>query len=180
MKDKHPTDNRYYLYENIDPYYLDRENYKRMGVYPLTGEADGTNLRRMLCDVNEDGVRLVEEYFGNTVMIQQDSNWNSSVAEKDDAIGSIMLTGAMLDELWVYSFIRLGYYVYKFDIVGGLGIFADSVDQRWAVHHTYDEQFWADAPADWKDPEYRKNFICLQANGTAGTRNRHEMSGRVE
>jgi hypothetical protein len=62
-------------------------DFEQYGINVLPKEACAYG-QRLLCDVNRDGIRLLEDYF--LVQIVFTPNWNSRVGDKP-AIGSIML-----------------------------------------------------------------------------------------
>jgi hypothetical protein len=150
----------------------DRDTFPAIGLNPLTGEADGTNLGRLLCDVNEEGKRLVEEWFGGTVEVRPNSNWNNKV-DGQDSVGSVMLTRSALNELLRFAYVRAGCVVYEI----GVEHAGKQYRHVYAVKDTPGDiaDFWDNAPADWRTAD--KRTLCT--NGTAGTRNRHEISGRT-
>lgn len=80
---------------------------KAYGINALTGEACGYSLR-VLCDLNEDGVALIEEFFGSTLQVTENSNWNSQVEEKP-AVGSVMLARSIFQDLALYCLWRENY-----------------------------------------------------------------------
>ena len=67
------------------------------GINYLTGEACAYSMR-LLCDVNEEGKRTLEAFFGGTVTIAEGSNWNSEV-NGSEAIGSVLLSRGIFEDL---------------------------------------------------------------------------------
>lgn len=65
------------------------EDLQHYGINALTGESCAYAMR-LLCDVNEDGARLLRQYFGLPHDAALAANWNAQVNGKP-AIGSIML-----------------------------------------------------------------------------------------
>lgn len=77
---------------------------EQFGINWLTGEACAYSMRG-LCDLNEDGVELWEEF---TSMHVTDKNMNIEVAGKP-AINSIMLSRSTIEDLFKYVIWREGY-----------------------------------------------------------------------
>ena len=73
------------------------------GIKSLTGEACKFS-QRLLCDVNEDGLALLQDFFGIPELKLADP-WNSSVNDKP-SVGSIMLARAMWEPLAEFVFAR--------------------------------------------------------------------------
>lgn len=67
------------------------------GIDLLTGEACAYSMR-LLCDVNEEGKKLLEEFFGGCITIADGSNWNSGT-KYGGSVGSVMLTRSIFAEL---------------------------------------------------------------------------------
>jgi len=128
------------------------------GINALTGESCAIGLR-LLCDLNIDGVRLMQAYLGNNIESQAGSNWNSQVNGKD-AIASIMIGKYSLEDLAIFA---LSFYGYQsiFTTNGVISGFIDCDDNR--EHREYYRQA--------SDRHYK---------GTGkDSRNTHQFSGRV-
>lgn len=67
------------------------------GINILTGEACAYSMR-LLCDINEDGVKLIQDALGIEVGANSMRRHNSQVNGKP-SLFSVMLTQAMMDEL---------------------------------------------------------------------------------
>ena len=78
---------------------------RQFGINYLTGEACAYGMRK-LCDVNEDGVKLLSDFFG-CPELNLAQNWNSMVGEKP-AIGSVMLTLSCVQDLSQFAFFAHG------------------------------------------------------------------------
>lgn len=135
---------------------------KPFGITYLTGESCGLGMR-VLCDLDEDGKELVEAFLGNTTEVRPGTNWNCG------GIGSVLLPHSILLELACFAILHTG---------------DCSVAVRLDDHGTalgFSREEWKEASAERLD-NLRAAYGRLrtyQANGTAGTRNVHTMSGRV-
>lgn len=76
---------------------------EKYGINVLTGEACSFGMR-WLCDLNEDGVDLLQSFYGVTLSSE---NWNSQVNGKP-AIASFMLSRGTYVDLVVFLLFRLG------------------------------------------------------------------------
>ena len=130
---------------------------EKYGIIPLTGEACGLQWRR-LCEVTEHGRRILQKCFGLSEMTLAEA-WNLHV-------GSILLVPAMLIPLGVFALLESGcteVWLYANNTL--LGIEA----------------------ADPAEQIELSRKLCPEAivrtfgyRGTAGDRNVHMMSGRVQ
>ncbi|OAM91627.1 hypothetical protein AW736_02175 [Termitidicoccus mucosus] len=80
-----------------------------LGIKYLTAESCAFGMR-ILCDLNEDGVALVKNFFGCEPL---HANWNSHVGNKP-AIRSVMLSPFAFPELWIHAMIHRGATVLRF------------------------------------------------------------------
>ena len=128
------------------------DDLREYGVKPLTGEACGLGYR-LLCDVTEEGHRIIERCFDVTITLAEP--WNR------EAIGSIMLAPETLVPLGVFALLEsgcCGAWRHKDGSVVGI---------------------------EAGDAEHMRAFAAENAvrryayEGTAGSRNRHEFTGRV-
>lgn len=81
------------------------DDLRKDGVNILTAEACAYGYR-VLCDLNENGVSLVNNLFSSEnikVEFHLPECWNSTVCERNDAIKSIMLPRAMFEPLAVMA-----------------------------------------------------------------------------
>ena len=134
------------------------------GIDVLTGEACGLSYR-ILCDVTERGKQTIQKALGITNPGLPD-NWNRGDPE-DPHIGAIMLAPELLVPLAVFALLENGCReVWRTKSDGLLGIEpADDTQRVEAV-----KRFHAG----------NDNLVRRYAYaGTAGDRNRHEMSGRI-
>ena len=134
------------------------------GIDVLTGEACGLSYR-ILCDVTERGKQTIQKALGITNLGLPD-NWNRGDPE-DPHIGAIMLAPELLVPLAVFALLENGCReVFRTKSDGLLGIEpADDPQRVEAVKRFH-------AGSD--------NLVRRYAYaGTAGDRNRHEMSGRI-
>ena len=132
------------------------------GVDLLTGEACGL-MYRLLCDVTEQGKRLVEKCLSCELRLPE--SWNRGTKEEPH-VGAIMLTQEMRVPLSVFALLEAGCTeVWLYENGRLLGI----------------------EPGD--DPDLiercrkmaRESLVrTFRYGGTAGDRNVHVMSGRVQ
>jgi len=131
------------------------DHLRAYGINALTGEACSL-MYRLLCDITEDGKRLIEKCL--SCELRPPENWNSG------AIGSIMLTPEMLVPIAVFALLEAGcreVYVVGNAVVGIEESDRDAeVEQFLRVH--------GDA--------VRRRFAY---HGPLQDRNQHQMSGRV-
>ncbi len=133
------------------------------GIKPLTGEACGL-MYRILCDVTESGRKIVAKTLGIPQLSLPDA-WNRGSAT-DPHIGSIMLAPEMYLVLAVFALLEAGCIeVWQVRDDGLIGIESDdSADMIEASRRLIGDRM-------------QRSFGY---RGTAGDRNRHQMSGRVE
>jgi hypothetical protein len=132
------------------------------GIDLLTGEACGLSYR-LLCDVTEQGRRIIGKCLGIPNMVLPES-WNRGTAETPH-VGCIMLTREMLEPLAVFALLESGckeVYLVKGSVVG-----VEPSDEADAI----------DVVKRIAGVDYARR---LAYQGTAGDRNVHVMSGRVE
>jgi hypothetical protein len=137
-------------------------NLEPFGIVPLTGEACGLGYR-LLCDVTASGKRALEKCFGAPHLNLPES-WNRG-SEKDPHVGCIMLAYEMLQPIAVFALLESGckeVYLVKDSVYG-----VEASDAPSAI----------DDVKRWSNVEYARR---LAYQGTAGDRNVHVMSGRVE
>ena len=131
---------------------------EEFGIVYLTGESCGISYR-MLCDVTEDGLRILREMLGLSEL-KLNGPWNVSTRGKKH-VGSIMLSNEMIAPIAVFALLDNGYAeVWLLDDRSVLGIPAERLE-------AYEEHFNGNVLRKFK------------ARGTAGLRNTHVMSGRV-
>lgn len=91
---------------------LNYDHLQELGINPLTGEACAFSMR-LLCDLNEDGVRLLQDFFG---LLPADPNaifptrMNSSVGDKP-SVASCMLVRSMFNDLYKFVLMLEGWDV---------------------------------------------------------------------
>ena len=155
---------------------------EQFGIKPLTGEADALGFR-ILCDLDEQGVRVFKECFGipysatsREIALSQwhglAENWNSG------SIASVMLTGHD-----VIPLAAIGFYLQGYDVVISDGFvhaiwesdnFKLSED---ATHYEINGHCWLSSC--WG--EVRRVIRQKTSDGriVQGTRCVHQMTGRV-
>ena len=133
------------------------------GIVFLTGESCGL-MYRVLCDVTVQGKRIIEKCLGLRDLGAHD-NWNSGHAD-DPHVASILLAPDMLVPIGVFALLEAGcteVWLYKNGSL--LGIEPDDPPDR------------IELCAKMAPDALSRKF---HYGGTAGSRNRHVMSGRVE
>lgn len=139
------------------------DDLRPFGFEPLTGEACGL-MWRILFDVTERGRKIIGKCFGvpNITLAEP---WNRGT-DDEPHVGSIMLTPESLVPLAVFALLEDGcpevYYVIGGGVVGVER--GDPPGTAGEVHQVY-------------GAKHVRRFIY---GGTAGDRNVHVMSGRVE
>jgi hypothetical protein len=132
------------------------------GIVPLTGEACGL-MYRILFDVTETGRKAIGKCLGIANMTLGEP-WNRGTAA-DPHVGSIMLTQETLVPIAIFALLEGGcaeVYLMGNVVVGFEQ--GDPPDAPEAMRRVY-------------RVEFARRF-CY--GGTAGDRNEHRMSGRVE
>ena len=133
------------------------------GIVPLTGESCGLGYR-ILCDVTAKGKIILEKCFGIPELTLA-PNWNTG-SKADPHVGSIMLAPELLVPIAVFALLEDGCKeVWKVESAATFGIQpSDSPD----------------APESVKKWLGTRGLRRLAYRGTAGDRNVHVMSGRVQ
>ncbi|WZO97328.1 hypothetical protein EP7_004353 [Isosphaeraceae bacterium EP7] len=132
------------------------------GIIPLTLEACGLSYR-LLLDVTEQGRKILGHCLGIPNMTLGEA-WNGGTKEAPH-VGSVMLAQVMLVPVAVFALLEGGCreaYLLGNDVVGiEPGDPADTVETLKRVYRA----------------DYARRFSY---GGTAGDRNTHQMTGRVE
>ena len=133
------------------------------GVIPLTGEACGLSYR-VLCDVTAKGKKLLEKALGLKDLGPAE-NWNRG-SETDPHVGSVMLTVDLITFLGVFALLEAGCKeVWTCKGRGVVGFEpSDDPQKVQAYKSVYAEQLG-------------RRFGYF---GTAGDRNVHVFTGRVQ
>jgi len=134
-----------------------------LGIEPLTGEACGL-MYRILCDVTEHGKHVLEKCLG-IPRLALPSPWNRG-GDSDPHVGSIMLAPEMFVPIAVFALLESGCTeVWKVKDGGCFGIEPDDP---------------LDTVPTLKRFHGTEGLRRLAYQGTAGHRNIHVMSGRVQ
>ena len=133
---------------------------EKYGIVPLTGEACGL-MYRILCDLTEDGQRIVEKCLGCGLSLPE--AWNSGT-DKTPHVGAIMLAPEMLIPLGAFALLESG--CREVWLVGQTLIGIESTDAETEV-------------ALWRQFHQNNMQRHFAYGGTAGDRNVHLMTGRV-
>ena len=139
------------------------DDLSRYGIVPLTGEACGL-MYRILCDVTARGKKTLEKALGVADMGLAE-NWNRG-SDTDPHIGSVMLAREVLPFIGIFALLEAGCREVWLTKAGGL-IGIDPSDSDEDVDRF--KRFHAD--------DLVRRFAYA---GTAGDRNQHMMSGRVQ
>lgn len=141
---------------------------EQYGISLLTGEADRYCIGRILCDLNEDGVALVADYFG-LMRTSFPLNWNSQV-NGQPAVASIMLSHTMLWELARFALLNVD----QFDVVIQRGDVMLGMNQGDRYNAAYMKMAEVNS-----DAKIYRNMAKRSTSPGSGSRNQHMMSGRV-
>jgi hypothetical protein len=130
------------------------EMMKELGINWLTGEADSTMSGRMLCDISTEMLEELRVFLGVTT-ITAPEGWNNSKAV------AVMLTRGVMNDFVTWAARRKGWWAVI--IHKDSGVETEYTDEEYAR-------------------KYRESDIrcCTLPPIGEQTRNRHEMSGRVE
>ena len=150
----------------------DMRDLAKFGIQILTGESCGLGMR-YLCDLNARGRAILEEFFGGSVNTVSGSNWNSEV-NGEPAEASIMLSPNILPDLAAFCMLKSGFDVAAVHVTGADSYAAVGFRLRNAPEGTTVEAIMKALGCN-QGPGFR----IYRNMGTAGTRNMHEMSGRV-
>ena len=133
------------------------------GIDPLTGEACGLSYR-ILCDVTENGHKVLAKAFGIPKLTLSEA-WNRGMTT-DPHVGSVMLAFEMLVPLAVFALLESG------------------CTEVWIVR---EGSVIGIEPSDTPEMIEANRLLvgdrlarALAYRGSAGDRNVHMMSGRVE
>lgn len=133
------------------------------GIEPLTGEACGLNYR-ILCDVTAAGRRVLSKALGIPGLTLPDS-WNRGSAT-DPHVGSVLLPPELLTPLAVFALLESGCTEAWLVRDGGvIGIEPEDTPELIAANRRLVGE---------------RLVRSLAYRGTAGDRNVHVMSGRIE
>jgi hypothetical protein len=134
------------------------------GIDALTGEACGLSYR-LLCDVTQRGKSTIEKALG-IKSLDLPENWNRG-GNEEPHVGSVMLAPELLAPLAIVALLEAGCVeVWRTRSGSLIGIEpTDAPDRIEALRQVYSD---------------RDNLVRRYAyGGTAGDRNRHQMTGRV-
>lgn len=131
---------------------------QKFGITPLTGEACQLSMRQ-LCDLTDEGVQHVRNFFGGTVEITTRTEWNEGTA-------SILLSWSTLFDLLIF-------------------IVWQTAEAPWMLIDDRRREIILLTREQWEhynegDPiiSYRSMWTS-QGESNATGRNVHQMSGRV-
>lgn len=157
------------------------------GIHPLTGEADNLSFRE-LCDVTEQGQRIVAETYGLRAQPCR-GNWNHG---DPPHVGSVMLPHGAWRDLGIVALLTEGHcHTVLLSFTGLWGLQAEEEYRRaeWDWADTSQEpvlhkaaQIYRDGEwMDWPEDAYGKvgRVFSFGDHPRQGTRNLHAMSGRT-
>jgi hypothetical protein len=128
-------------------------DFKEYGIIYLTRESCSYNLR-ILFDLTTEGAKLLTDFLGQNVSIQNNSNWNSK------AVASIMLPPSIFEDLAIFTLFE------KTDCV--------RINKYWNNLIGFNQKEVNDGSAE-TITGYSRTFT----KSTSGSRNLHCMSGRT-
>ncbi len=152
--------------------FRDWNDFRAAGLEPLTGEADGLSMR-LLIDLSERGRKLVCKWLGvpEAGGNKLADNWNhrSSIGEH---VASVMLSSDVLPSLSVFA---------ALESPGVVECYTVYDKGEWRGTYGFNKVAKEAHLEEWLAFERRdgRNVRRYAYDGTAGDRNRHEMSGRV-
>jgi hypothetical protein len=145
-------------------YFKNWRDLEKYGINSLTGESCAYSLR-LLCDLNQEGVDLLQAYFGMYNADSFASNWNSTVNGKP-AIKSIMLSYELFFPLVQFIISHVEKYPYYIRAKGMGEIIAFSDEQ--------DLEFYQ------ANPDYYSLFYGHTIKESRGGRCVHQFTGRSD
>lgn len=145
------------------------QDIRAYGIELLTGEADRLCMR-ILCDMNEEGQRLVTDFFGLPFNAEFKANWNSQV-NGQPSVGCVMLTTATLWELARFAMLSVD----QFDVV----IETPSYGLRGMNHGGQYTAHYMELAERSPGTLIFRNLGKTSTAPGFGTRNTHAMSGRI-
>lgn len=133
------------------------DDLRRFGITMLTGEACGIGLR-LLCDLDEHGIKMVSAYLGGNVTFLEGSGWSGGEA-------SVMLPRYSWTDLAVFCLLTEYQHALIMENHGVIGL--NEADML-----AYQED------AEWYR-EHVKHTYSRSGTAAGGLRNKHVCSGRV-
>ena len=146
------------------------DNLRERGIDVLTSEADGLSMR-LLVDVHADAIPLVENFLGGNVTLKVGSGWNDSEG------ASIMVCRSWLVDLFTFQLAQ------EYPLVLHIEGPRDPGLDHWRGWRCFNSlEDFIDFRNDHQDVLNELFWRVYECSGTAlgGTRNRHEISGRVQ
>lgn len=129
---------------------------ERYGIEPLTGEACGL-MWRILFDLTAKGRKIIETSLGIKITSEA---WNRGTVEEPH-VASVMLSQDMLVTVAIFALLESGH------------------NEVWLLDN---KTLYGFEPGDRREVYISNNKVLRKFTyaGTAGSRNVHQMSGRVE
>ena len=163
----------------------DMNDLEEYGIHRLTGEACGIGLR-ILCDLDPNGVAMLQEFL-SIDLGDRNNSWNH---QGKAGWKSIMLPYSIFADLMVYVLAKEFKYTVKVDwhtpwanahYVEGFSLKEDYLDFRENANRLYvtDRRTPKEIEAG-AEPRSHSCWRVFISSGTAGMRNQHVWSGRVE
>lgn len=145
----------------------------KYGINCLTGEACAYSMR-LLCDLNEDGIELLCNFFGMSyvegITRPFSKNWNSQVNNKP-AVSSVMLPRGVFEELCRFALFSRDHCDYVVENLGGAGYVGYTEAYLKSVSHTAESMSRIYQGRMWRNPKNPANSV--------GDRNVHAFTGRT-
>lgn len=156
------------------------------GIEILTGESDNTNMGRLLCDINQTGLDLIQSYLG-IESLKVYPNWNSDSSRVRGKIGSILITRAIISDLIKFHLIltyahilevqdymdSYGFYL-CFETEDDFKHYTESDEYERLFSYEYDEKFNFIPKG-----VFSAHYKSYRGNKDVELRNTHTMSGRT-
>jgi hypothetical protein len=136
---------------------------QEFGIEPLTGEACGL-MYRILFDLGERGANIVRKCFGFPAKAALGEPWNRGSAERPH-VASAMLSQEALIPIGIFALLESGYR--EVFLVGTVLVAVEPDDPP-------------DTLATMQRIHKVEHSRRFSYGGTAGDRNKHMMSGRIE
>lgn len=154
------------------------DDMEQFGIRLLTGEACGYAMR-LLCDVTEDGKRLIQAFLGGNIEIKPGSNWNGGNVS-DPHVGSILLPRGILMELGAFALLKTGTEIV---VTMGDDRVCEMDRERFDRYAKMDSDAFAAGSAfalGSGDKPWLKRVWRRSSDPGTGDRNTHAFSGRTE
>jgi len=157
------------------------QDLEQFGVFPLTGEACGLNMR-ILCDLDQQGCDLMRDFLRLSPFAQ---NWNGK------GVHSCMLPISSFEDLWIFAQIKYG----ALEVFSGGFVFLKDLEETVDMYGNtfrFPKSHWRpNSYAIWsaegveriknglKNETFYVSRYFKEYQATRPLNNRHQMSGRT-